>query len=109
SRRQAMDHFHAVLRSWQDCDFIGDIRYLGFIGAVDIVKSRSQRLPFPPADRIGFHIYLESLQNNLLLRPLDNTIYWFLPLVVTVEDIDLILAKSLHTIQTVVARQAAAC
>jgi len=103
SKIGVINHFHSRLREWQDFDFIGDIRYLGFVGAVDIVKRRATQELFDAKTRIGFQIYLESIKNNLLLRPLDNTIYWFLPLVVSQEDIDTILSKSLQSIQAALA------
>jgi adenosylmethionine---8-amino-7-oxononanoate aminotransferase len=104
SQSEVMQYFHQQLRTWEQYDFIGDIRYLGFIGAIDIVKSRSQKQAFDPATRIGQKIYFESIKNNLLLRPLDNTIYWFLPLVVQKADIDAILEKSLNSIKTILAQ-----
>ncbi|MCD4812078.1 adenosylmethionine--8-amino-7-oxononanoate transaminase [bacterium] len=104
SQSEVLAYFHSQLRQMADFDFIGDIRYLGFIGAVDIVRSRKDQLAFDEKDKIGFQIYLESLKNNLLLRPLDNTIYWFLPLVVTKEDVDTILSKSRDTLKIVIAR-----
>ncbi len=103
SRAKVLAYFSQRLRQFESFDFIGDIRQLGFVGAVDVVKSRAAKKRFEPARRIGWQIYLQSLRNNLLLRPLDDTIYWFLPLMVTKEDVDAILAKSREAIQTVVA------
>ncbi|MCK5242600.1 adenosylmethionine--8-amino-7-oxononanoate transaminase, partial [bacterium] len=103
SQVEVMHYFHQRLREWGQYDFVGDIRFLGFVGAIDIVKSRSQSRAFDPALRIGQKIYFESIKNNLLLRPLDNTIYWFLPLVIQKPDIDAILQKSLISIQKALA------
>lgn len=102
SRQDVLNHFHTRLREFERFDFIGDIRYLGFVGAVDIVKSRKNKKAFSDQDRIGFQIYLESIKHNLLLRPLDNTIYWFLPLAITKEDIDTILDKSIAVLKKIV-------
>jgi adenosylmethionine-8-amino-7-oxononanoate transaminase len=104
SRATCMEYFHQRLRAFEAFDFVGDIRHLGFVGAVDIVKSRAAKKPYPPEARIGFHIYLEGLERQVLLRPLDQTIYWFLPLSITPEEIDLILAKSRESIQAAVAK-----
>lgn len=103
SLADTMDFFHRELRRFGDWDCVGDIRYLGFVGAVDIVASRKGRLRFAPEDRIGFQIYLESLRNGLLLRPLGSTIYWFLPLCVTRAEIADIMRRSRETIRNAVA------
>jgi adenosylmethionine-8-amino-7-oxononanoate aminotransferase len=103
SQAAVMRHFHGKLRAFKDLDFIGDIRYLGFIGAVDIVRSRKTKTLFAPESRIGFQIYVQALKNGLLLRPLGDTIYWFLPLVVTRKDIDIIMTKSRESLLAAIA------
>lgn len=102
SAASVLDHFHNRLKTWQEYDFIEDIRYIGFVGAVDLTQSRKKHIPFESKKRIGYQIYHESLRNGLVLRPLGDTIYWFLPLIVTQEEIDEILDKSLKVIQTVI-------
>lgn len=103
SRGSFMARFREKLRAFESLDCIGDIRHQGFVGAVDLVKSRRRGEAFAPETRIGFKTYLKSIQNNLLLRPLDNTIYWFLPLCVSESELDEILEKSMHVIREVVA------
>lgn len=99
SQLAVLQHFHQRLRDLRAFDFVGDIRYLGFIGAIDIVQSHRRQKSFPANDRIGFKIYLESLKHNLFLRPLDQTIYWFLPLAVSIDEIDQIMDKSIAAIE----------
>lgn len=94
SNRIAMEHFHDRLKDLRKYDFINDIRFTGFIGAIDIVKSRKNKTPFPSADRIGRKIYNISLNNGVVLRPLGDTIYFFLPLIVTVDDVDEIFNRT---------------
>jgi adenosylmethionine-8-amino-7-oxononanoate aminotransferase len=89
-----MEHFHDRLTDLKKYDFINDIRYMGFIGAIDIVKSRKDKVPFAPTDRTGKKIYETSLENGVVLRPLGDTIYFFLPLIVTVDDIDEIFNRA---------------
>jgi adenosylmethionine-8-amino-7-oxononanoate transaminase len=80
--------FHGRLKSLSRYDFINDIRFKGFVGAVDIVKSRRDKIPFLPQERIGRKIYETSLENGIILRPLGDTIYFFLPLIVSPSNIE---------------------
>ncbi len=89
-----MKHFQKKLREMEKYDFIGDIRYKGFIGALDIVRSRKDGIAFDPEERIGNQIYEHSLDNGIVLRPLGDMIYFFLPLIVTEDDIDEIFART---------------
>jgi len=94
SQSAVIRYFHDQLRSFEAYEWVGDIRYLGFIGAIDIVRSRRERQSFAANDRIGFKIYLESLKHKLFLRPLGDTIYWFLPLCVSRKDVAEIMRRS---------------
>ncbi len=82
-------------------DFIGDIRMQGFVVALEFVKNKEKKIPFDAEERIGWKIYLEGLKNNLLLRPLGNVIYFYLPLTITKKEIDDILSKTVTTIRKV--------
>lgn len=90
--------FREGLRGFWNSDNIADIRYLGLIGAVDVVKSRSEGSAFPSKVRAGWKIYQNSLAAGLVLRPLGDTIYWMLPLAVTKKDVRTILQRSLRVI-----------
>jgi len=94
SNKKTIEHFHKKLRAMTEFDFINDIRYTGFIGALDIVKSRKNKKPFDPEERIGKKIYETSLKNGIVLRPLGDTIYFFLPLIVTTDDINEIFTRT---------------
>ena len=93
SKSDVLDYFHKKLKEFSEYDFTGDIRYLGFIGAIDLKGS------FDPASRIGFKVYMESLKEGIILRPLGDTIYWFLPLITGKLDIDNIISRSVKAIR----------
>ncbi len=101
--REVRAYFHRrLLELFADCPYVGDIRYLGYVGAIELVRDRGSRKSFPPEKRVGFQIYMASLEEGLVLRPLGDVIYWFLPLCVTREDLDEILSRSLRVIERVV-------
>ncbi|MCK5808826.1 adenosylmethionine--8-amino-7-oxononanoate transaminase [bacterium] len=104
AKHEVMEHFHSRLRELQQFDFVGDIRYKGFVGAIDIVKSRKDKTPFDSNRNVGFEIYQESLKHGLVLRPLGNVIYWWLPMIVERADIDIIINKSIEVIERVISR-----
>ncbi len=101
SNKKSFEHFHKRLKNFSKFDFVNDIRFIGSIGAIDIVKSRKNNINYDLSERIGFKIHLEGLKNNIILRPLGNTVYWFLPINFTIKDIDRILDISEYTIRKV--------
>ena len=98
SKKDVIKNFHDKLDSFSGYDFIGDIRYTGFIGAVQLVKSREQKQNLPQELRVGYRIYNNSLKAGLVLRPLGDIIYWFLPLAVTKQDVSKIMELSINVI-----------
>lgn len=98
--------FAQLLTHSYEEDHIGDVRHLGLIGAVDIVKSKSRNQSFAPDVHIGQKIYRKSLKHGLVLRPLGDSIYWFLPLSVNKKQIKEIMKRSLDVIRHTVAEYA---
>jgi adenosylmethionine-8-amino-7-oxononanoate aminotransferase len=59
---------------------------------------RKTRTAFPSEKRVGWMIYKEGLKKGLILRPLGDIVYLFLPLSVTVDQIEDILDRSFEVI-----------
>lgn len=76
--------------------FIGDVRGMGMIAAFELVQDKATKTPFDSDLRIGFHIYQEGLKHGLILRPLGDIVYLFLPLSVTTDEITDILSLVRH-------------
>ena len=92
--KSTITFFHKQLESFYEFDFVGDVRYLGFVGALELVKDKKTKTPFPAQERIGYRIYQQGLAQHLLLRPLGDVIYFYLPLVVTKREINIILGRA---------------
>jgi adenosylmethionine---8-amino-7-oxononanoate aminotransferase len=54
---------------------LGNIRNIGGIVAADLLLDQQQT-----TERYGYKVFQEAMKYGALLRPLGNTIYWFLPL-----------------------------
>lgn len=101
SNQPVIDHFHKRLREFEQFDFVADIRYLGFYGVIDLVKSRKTGEKFPAERRIGQEVYRESFNHGIILRPLGDSTYWCLPLNLTIEDLDIIMDRSIAVLKKV--------
>jgi len=89
--------FHERLNEFSGFAFIGDVRAIGLVGVLELVKDKVTKEEFASDERIGFKIYQEGLKHNLILRPLGNVIYFFLPLSTTARDLNAIFAN-LHKV-----------
>ena len=82
---------HEGLEKFRDLSLVGDVRYIGLIGAIELVKDKKSKTPFEFGERIGYRIYKKGLARKLILRPLGNVIYLFLPLCVKQQELEYIL------------------
>jgi adenosylmethionine-8-amino-7-oxononanoate aminotransferase len=90
---EKIERLRLGLERFRELPWVGDLRQLGMICVLELVKERRSKEPFTSADRVGWPLYLAGLKEGLLLRPLGNVIYLWLPLSVTLEEIDEILAR----------------
>lgn len=55
--------------------------------AIEMVKDKRTREPYPREERRGLRIYRHALEKGVLLRPLGNVVYLMPPYVITEEQI----------------------
>ncbi len=98
---------NALLRAFLEdiggMEFVGDTRSIGLVGAAELVKDKASKKAFDPQMRIGYEIYKKGLSKGLLLRPLGDIIYFFLPLCVKEEELKDIFEKTRSALTSVFA------
>lgn len=67
---------------------IGEIRSIGLINAMELVKDKESKTGFDSGLRLGYRIYKKALEKGLILRPLGNVLYFNPPLIINEGEID---------------------
>ena len=98
--RKLMPFFHRGLDKFRDLDLVGDVRYIGFIGAMELVKDKKTKEGFGLKQRMGLEAYKRGLKENLVLRPLGDITYLFLPLCASKAEIEDILKRTYSVIKS---------
>jgi len=70
---------------------VGDVRQLGLIAAVELVRDKATREPYPWEEKRGFRVCQVARRYGVWLRPLGNVIVIMPPLAVSLEQIDRIV------------------
>lgn len=70
---------------------VAEVRQTGMIAAVELVRAKGSRTPFPVSERRGLRAYLHALERGVLLRPLGDVLYFMPPYVITPDEIDLMV------------------
>ena len=71
-----------------DYKYVGEIRHLGLINAIELVKNKDTKEAFDSKKRLGYEIYKKALEKGLLLRPLGDVLYFNPPLNIEKQTLD---------------------
>ena len=71
---------------------VAEVRQTGMILAIEMVKNKQTREPYPWQERRGLKVYQYALSKGVLLRPLGNVIYFMPPYIITGEEL-LVIAE----------------
>lgn len=77
-----------VKETFENHPWVGDIRQIGLITAIELVEDKESKKGFNWEKRVGYEIYKIALKKGLLLRPLGNVIYFNPPYIIEKADID---------------------
>lgn len=81
---------------------VAEVRQTGLILAIELVKNKHTREPFPWQERRGQKVYQYALSKGVLLRPLGNVIYFMPPYIITAEQLELLADVAWQGIQIAV-------
>ena len=65
---------------------VAEVRQMGMITAIELVKDRTTKTPFPWQERRGRKVFERALQKEVLLRPLGNIVYLMPPYSLTQDQ-----------------------
>ncbi len=85
-------HLGARVRTLADHPHVAEVRQHGMIAAIELVRDKARREPYPWQERRGLAVYRHGLERGVLLRPIGNVIYFMPPYVIAPEEIDLMVA-----------------
>jgi adenosylmethionine-8-amino-7-oxononanoate aminotransferase len=69
---------------------VAEVRQIGMILAVELVKNKQTCEPYPWQERRGLQIHRFALSKGVLLRPLGNVIYFIPPYVINEDELTLL-------------------
>jgi adenosylmethionine-8-amino-7-oxononanoate aminotransferase len=86
--RRLAAHMGRRARELQNLPHVAEVRQQGMILAIEMVRDKANRTPYDWRERRGLRVYRHALENNVLLRPVGNVVYFMPPYVITQDQID---------------------
>ena len=87
NNRQLAQTMYELTRDLDDHPHVAEVRQHGMILAIEMIKNKQERIPYPWQERRGLSVYQYALGQGVLLRPLGNVVYLMPPYVITPEEI----------------------
>jgi adenosylmethionine-8-amino-7-oxononanoate aminotransferase len=88
ANRALARHMSTALERFHDHPHVAEVRQTGMIAAVELVADKASRQAYPWQQRRGVRVYQHALQNQTLLRPLGNVVYFMPPYVITPDQLE---------------------
>ena len=92
--RDIVGHVRAVspamqngLKAMEDHPLVGNARGIGLIAGVELMADKARRLPFDPAQKVGFIVQEKCAEVGLIVRAIGDRIAFTPPLIITEEQL----------------------
>lgn len=101
--REIGPYFQESLRRFANHPLVGEVRGIGLIGAIELVKDKADRTPFDPAAAIGPSLVARAQENGVILRAMGDAIAFSPPLIIGKAEIDEMLDRFAGALEATVA------
>jgi 4-aminobutyrate---pyruvate transaminase len=86
--KRTAPRFQERLRGFSDHPLVGEVRGVGFLGALELVADRSSKRPFEPDQEVGSYCASRAEAHGLIVRSLRDNVAFCPPLIMTESQID---------------------
>ncbi len=86
--RELAPTFQARLRAFAGRPWVGHVRGVGLIGAIELMADKAARTPFAAADKAGYRFAQMALEEGLIVRAMGDSIGLCPPLIITAAELD---------------------
>ncbi|HEY2663779.1 MAG TPA: aspartate aminotransferase family protein [Candidatus Binataceae bacterium] len=87
------ERLHGGLHRFESSPIIGDVRGEGLMAAIELVANKESRQPFPESAKVGTFFRDATREHGLLIRAIGDSICMSPPLVISPDEIDLLLER----------------
>lgn len=89
------------LQELLDLPYVGDVRGLGLVAAIELVEDKKTKAKFDPQKKIPQQVFLKARENGLVCRAMGDNICFSPPLIITREEIDLMVDRIRPAIESI--------
>ena len=88
------------LQMFYNLGSVREVRQLGFMVGIELVRDRKTKKPFGWEEQIGVRVCKEARNYGVILRPLGNVIVLMPPLSISLEELEALLNATYRSIES---------
>ncbi len=92
---------HVALKRLKPLAHVGQVRQLGLMVGIELIKDKRTKAPYRIEDRIGHCVTMEARRRGLIIRPIGNILVLMPPLAATTHELKAIVEVARSAIQAV--------
>ena len=93
-REETAPYLQKRLRELADHPLVGEVRGVGMLGAIELVKDKASRTRYPSDKSVGMVCRGHCFENGLIMRAVGDTMIISPPLVISKSEIDELVEKA---------------
>lgn len=93
--------FTKRLESFRSLEHVGDIRQVGFMAGLELVRDRGTKTPYEAREKIGIRVTRRARTKGVIIRPLGNVIVFMPPLAIGAADLDRLVQVVVESVREV--------
>ena len=93
-----VEQLQRELAELRDHPHVGDVRQLGMMIGIELVRDRDTREAFQPGEHVGRRVCEQALQRGVWLRPLGDVVVLMPPLCISRDEINLLTSVAKESI-----------
>jgi 4-aminobutyrate--pyruvate transaminase len=86
-------YLQAGLSQFKDHPLVGEVRGVGLIAAVELIRDKATKASFDPVGKVGSYLNDRATEEGLIIRNMGDSIAFCPPLIITQDEIDHILTR----------------
>jgi len=91
SLKEKIEILKTWLKEFLNLEHVGDVRNIGLMAGVELVKDKKTKEPYEWADKIGWRVAYHARENRVFVRPLGNVMVIMPPLCISPENLHQLL------------------
>jgi 4-aminobutyrate--pyruvate transaminase len=92
-------YMQKALQKFADHPLVGEVRGDGLIAAVELVADKRTKAKFDPPGKVGFYFFEKGHEHGLITRPVQDSICFCPPMIITEAQIDEMVARFAATLE----------